>query len=68
MVPLNKSASCGIALKPCRSVSSPIVESSTPSMTIRPLHGSTIRKSACSKDDFPAPVLPTTPIYGVGRR
>jgi hypothetical protein len=46
-----------ILLKSCN----PIVDISIPSITIFPAAASSIRKSAKVKDDFPAPVLPTTP-------
>ena len=57
-------STCGmivsLVLRSCR----PMSDTLTPSMTIRPSAASMIRKSASVKDDFPAPVRPTTPIYG----
>ena len=49
-----------LVLRSCR----PMSDTLTPSMTIRPSAASMIRKSASVKDDFPAPVRPTTPTYG----
>lgn len=62
-VPRNKVGSWGIIpsldLKSCR----PILEMCTPSISIHPSKGSTTRKRACTRVDFPLPVLPTIPIF-----
>lgn len=62
-VPWNKIGSCGMILsrdlKSCR----PILEISTPSMTILPLEGSTTLNRAWISVDFPLPVLPTIPTF-----
>ena len=65
--PKLKISTCGmivsLVIRSCR----PMSDTLTPSMTIRPSAASMIRKSASVKDDFPAPVRPTTPIYGIRR-
>ena len=62
-VPSNRVGSWGIMLnldlKSCR----PMVEMSSPSITILPPTGSTMRNRACISVDFPLPVRPTTPIF-----
>jgi len=53
--------SCGIMLSLDLKSWRPILEISTPSIIMLPSLGSTIRKMACMRVDFPLPVLPTTP-------
>lgn len=60
---VTSSLACGmmviLVLRSCR----PILAMSTSSITMDPLAASIIRNSARVKDDFPAPVRPTMPIY-----
>ena len=46
-----------------RKVARPILLTSTLSINMVPLVGSMIRKSPRTIEDFPAPVLPATPIF-----
>jgi hypothetical protein len=59
--PENMNGSCGIMLRPRRSVSSPMPQMSTPSMNIAPASGSTMRKNARNSELLPLPVRPTMP-------
>lgn len=65
-VPSNSDASCGIIASRCRKSLRPMVEVLTESTLILPLAGSMIRNSARVKELFPAPVLPTIPIFSRG--
>jgi len=47
---------------------SPIMHMSIPSITIFPSAGSTNRKNAIARVDFPLPVLPTSPIRSLALR
>lgn len=61
---LNSNGSCGITLMCLRKALRGTLEVSTPSITILPLEG-VRRNSAYSSEDFPAPVLPTMPIFSL---
>mmetsp|Transcript_6058 Transcript_6058/g.27151 ORF Transcript_6058/g.27151 Transcript_6058/m.27151 type:complete len:320 (+) Transcript_6058:842-1801(+) len=63
MVPANMNGSWGIIAILERSRCSPSVLASTPSMAIVPDAGSTTRKSATKREDFPLPVRPHTPSF-----
>uniref|UniRef100_A0A0A9FR13 Uncharacterized protein n=1 Tax=Arundo donax TaxID=35708 RepID=A0A0A9FR13_ARUDO len=55
--------SCGMMLSLPRKSCSPILQMSTLSISIVPSLGSTIRKRAWIKVDFPLPVRPTIPTF-----
>mmetsp|Transcript_16137 Transcript_16137/g.54436 ORF Transcript_16137/g.54436 Transcript_16137/m.54436 type:complete len:239 (-) Transcript_16137:1261-1977(-) len=60
-VPSKITASCGIMATRSLKSPRPILETSTPSISTVPPHGSTSLKSAIMIVDLPAPVRPTTP-------
>jgi hypothetical protein len=62
-VPSNMVGSCGMMLSLPRKSCNPILLRSTLSISIVPTLGSTIRKSAWIKVDFPLPVRPTIPTF-----
>mmetsp|Transcript_4893 Transcript_4893/g.20015 ORF Transcript_4893/g.20015 Transcript_4893/m.20015 type:complete len:253 (-) Transcript_4893:1186-1944(-) len=66
--PARSTASCAMSESRRRSVVTPSVAMSTPSMTTRPAHASTSRNVATRIVDLPAPVRPTTPAFSPGLR
>lgn len=66
MVPENKNESCGTSAMRSRSVSNGSVDMSTVSMIIRPVFSGAMRNRAEIRDDLPAPVRPTMPIFSHG--
>lgn len=66
IVPLNRTGIWGMIVILSLKSDSPSFEISAPSILILPPHPSIIRQSARQRVDFPAPVLPTTPIFSPG--
>mmetsp|Transcript_154408 Transcript_154408/g.296443 ORF Transcript_154408/g.296443 Transcript_154408/m.296443 type:complete len:312 (+) Transcript_154408:366-1301(+) len=62
-LPLKSIGSCGTTAMARRILSRPSVAMSTESSKIRPADGSSNRKTHKINDDFPLPVLPTTPHF-----
>ena len=54
---------CGITVRRVLRLCSPSSPIGIPSIVMQPLVDSIIRAKARASDDFPAPVLPTTPTY-----
>ena len=65
-IPEKSTGDCGIMLRTFLKSVSPNLEISQPSIKILPFSISTIRNSALSMLDFPAPVRPTMPTFSVG--
>ena len=63
MVPLNSAGSCGMTAIADRRSINPNFEMSMPSILMVPLSSSPIRIRVEMREVFPAPVLPTIPIF-----